>query len=557
MSGEGSSATDARLFPALPNVGGSFSSADKEWILDEVSKGLRAHRPRLASAIENQAFYDFASDRYYPRREAETEFDFAGRPKRQSGFVQQAVDRLCEHTYNPGPQRTVIGDGLAESLLSQVWETNHIDCVMQHAEMQATLNDVCAVQVKCTNDPYKPVDLQLWGSDEFTVFTDPEDPRNAFAVCTIDRYNQRTRYRVWFADEIYTYMTDQFGQERSANRKPLVDSRGNEISTEAKLQVDSPERNTYGCIPFAFLHYRAPVRQFWTPGAGTFLRKAELRINDRLSELDELIAKYGRPIGVFRNVSPLFTPEVGPGRFMRLNRGGTGYTGEGYADSGEPSAEYLQAQLAIEGEWLDLEKYMKQVATAVNLPYSALELQYDDAPSGISLIIKSAPLLTRARQRRPIYQLAELALAKCILIASGNHYGHIELVSSAKTIELILAWAEPRIPIPGPDRDQSDEWEMQVGIKSRIHVCMERYGLNHDQAIERLKQVADDEEIAKSVLPQELTPPASETMPSEEQDQRAEDKAQSQADITQGAESGHETDNADVTGPQNTAEASD
>ena len=166
------------------------------------------------------------------------------------------------------------------------------------------------------------------------------------------------------------------------------------------------------CIPFAFLHYRAPVRQFWTPGPGTFLRKAELRINDRLSELDELISKYGRPIGVFRNVSPTFTPEVGPGRFMRLCRGGTGYTGEGYADGGEPSAEYLQAQLAVESIWVDLEKYMKQVATAVNLPYSALELQYDDAPSGISLIIKSAPLLTRARQRRPIYQLAEMCLAQ-------------------------------------------------------------------------------------------------------------------------------------------------
>ena len=99
---------------------------------------------------------------------------------------------------------------------------------------------------------------------------------------------------------------------------------------------------------------------------------------------------------------------------------------------------------------------------------------------------------------------------------------------------MLLAWAEPRIPIPGPDRDQSDEWEMQVGIKSRINVCMERYGLNHDQAVQRLKEVAEDEEIAKAVLPQELTPPASETMPSEEQDARQEQQAD--ADATRGAE---------------------
>jgi len=513
--------------------------------MKEVESGLRNHRPRLASAIENQAFYDLESDRYQPRREAETEFDFAGRPRRQSGFVQQAVDRLCEHTYNPGPQRTVVGNGLADSLLEQVYDTNHIDCVMQHAECQATLNDVCAVQIKCTNDPDKPVDLQLWGGDEFTVFTDPEDPRQAFAVVTIDRYNQRTRYRLWFEDEVRTYLTDQYSADKTAGARI------------AYPQSGKGDPNPYGTIPFAFLHYRAPVRQFWTPGPGTFLRKAELRVNDRLSELDELISKYGRPIGVFRNVSPTFTPEVGPGRFMRLCRGGTGYTGEGYADGGEPSAEYLQAQLAIESIWLDLEKYIKQVATAVDLPYTALELDYQDATSGIALIIKSSPLLTRARQRRPIYQLAEMCLARKILAAAGNFYGHADLMEQAKQLELLLSWAEPRIPIPGPDRDQSDEWEMQVGIKSRVTVCMERYGLNRDQAIEHIKQVAEDEDEVKQILPQELTPPASETMPSEEQDQRQEEQAQSQADITQGAESGYEQGQSNATGPQTTSEASD
>ena len=94
---------------------------------------------------------------------------------------------------------------------------------------------------------------------------------------------------------------------------------------------------------------------------------------------------------------------------------------------------------------------------------------------------------------------------------------------------------------------------MQVGIKSRINVCMERYGLNHDQAVQRLKEVAEDEEIAKSVLPQELTPPASETMPSEEQDART----QQQYDDTTGAESGYEESQSNTTGPQTTSEASD
>ena len=73
---------------------------------------------------------------------------------------------------------------------------------------------------------------------------------------------------------------------------------------------------------------------------------------------------------------------------------------------------------------------------------------------------------------------------------------------------------------------------------------MERYGLNRDQAIEHIKQVAEDEQAIKQLLPQELTPPASETMPSEEQDQRQAEQAKAAAeagpDETQGSESGYE-----------------
>jgi Phage portal protein, SPP1 Gp6-like len=523
---------DLRLFPALPNQGQSISSDDRDWIIREVQGGLRNHRPRLAAAIENQAFYDLESDRYQPRREAETEFDFAGRPRRTSGFVQQAVDRLCEHTYCPGPQRTVVDDEDAQELLEQVWETVHIDALMHHAEAQATLNNVCAIQVKASNDQDHPIDLQLWGGDEFTVFTDPEDPRKATAVVTIDRYNERTRYRLWFDDEVQTFLTDQYSSDKTAGARVAYPTK------------NGREKNTYGCLPFAFLHYRAPVRQFWTPGPGTFLRKAELRINDRLSELDELILKYARPIGVFKNVSVAFTPEVGPGRFMRLNRGGTGFSGDGFADGGEPSVEYLQASLAIESIWVDLEKYMKQVATAVNLPFVALEIEYGDAPSGISLIIKEWPLLNRAKNRRRIYQMAETSLARTMLTCYGNHYGQTALATSAPNLELVLAWAEPSIPVPGPDRDQLDQWSLEHGLKSRVSVCMERFGLTRQAAIEHIKQMADDEQEVTQLLPQAEQP---EEFPGV--------KKEPQEDDTQGASG--EAEEQTTNGPINITKVSD
>ena len=97
--------------------------------------------------------------------------------------------------------------------------------------------------------------------------------------------------------------------------------------------------------------------------------------------------------------------------------------------------------------------------------------------------------------------------------------------------------------MPGPDRERADEWEMQVGIKSRIQVCMERYGLSRDSAIEHIKQVADDEAALKAAAAPRATPPAAETMPSEEQDARKairRSRRRTWPDDTAGSESGYE-----------------
>ena len=158
---------------------------------------------------------------------------------------------------------------------------------------QATLNDVCAVQIKCTNDPDKPVDLQLWGGDEFTVFTDPEDPRQAFAVVTIDRYNQRTRYKLWFEDEVRTFLTDQYSADKTAGagwrcrpgtgrRTPMAASPLPSFTIE--LRYDSSGR---------------------LDRARSCVKRNSGSMTDSV-ELDELISKYGRPIGVFQQCQSHF-----------------------------------------------------------------------------------------------------------------------------------------------------------------------------------------------------------------------------------------------------------
>lgn len=86
---------------------------------------------------------------------------------------------------------------------------------------------------------------------------------------------------------------------------------------------------------------------------------------------------------------------------------------------------------------------------------------------------------------------------------------------------------------------------MQVGIKSRITVCMERYGLTREQALDHLEQVAKDEADAAKVGPPKVEPVAP-TMTDDEVD-RKEAAAQAQVDQAQ-ADVGKSGDAADDDG---------
>jgi hypothetical protein len=477
-----------RLFP-FPSSPSIDAALDRRAIIKEVQNGLRNERVRLSDAGENQAFLDLDGERYTPRREAETEFDYAGRMKRTTGFVHQCITKLCEHTYNPGPQRNATDATGADELLQDVYEQCHIDALMHEAEELSTTNDVAAIEIKATNDSDRPIELQLWGAEEFAVFLDPRDQRKAYAVVTIDRYDEQTRFRLWFDDVVHTFVTKK------------AETGNSDTGVLAYELTNSPEENTYGGLPFSFVHYQMPVRRFWTPAPGTFLREAEKSLNSQLSELAETIQKFNAPVGIFKNVSAEFNPEIAKGRFLRLVRSTAGYDGDGFSPTGEPSAEYLQASLAVEQIWHDIQQTMAQIAEAIGMPPSALRLDYSDAPSGLSLIIRAFPLLTRARQRRPIYQWAESELGRTILRCYGSHYDRPDFVVAGKKLRLLLSWPEPRIPVPGPERDTADQWEMSIGAKSRVDVIRERYGLTRDQAIERLKQVKEDEDEADTIMP--------------------------------------------------------
>ncbi len=455
----------------------------------EVKHGLPNERKRLDAADENQAWYDHDAERYLARREAESEFDFEGRPKRDSGLLRECVEILCDHLYNPGPTRQLKEEGAAAEFLAKVYEQNLFNSLMQQADLLSTLNDACAIQVDAGDGNFKerPIDLLIWSGNEFHAWTHPNNPRKPVAVCTIDRFDMQERRRLWNEVEVRTYVTDRLQDGQTS---------GGRVAREVDRQP-----HDYGRIPFAFTHYELPTRYFYAPGIGTFLRKVQERVDDRLSRLDESIQKHLNPIPVAEGVGPDWNPVVEPGRFVRLGPPAfAAITGDFSTPSPTPRLSYLQVKLDIAGAWDDLVRYINQALEAARVPLSYARMEQTGTASGIALIVEQAPLWNRARKRRVPFAHYETEIARAILTCAGNHYGRPELTAAGAGPSLLLGWPEPTITTPGADRDHSDAWRMQMGLASRTQILMERDGCSRDQALRKLEQVARDRADERQIL---------------------------------------------------------
>lgn len=447
-------------------------------IEQEIRSGLPSERERLTAALRNLDYYNLENERYIAIREAESPYDYRNRPKRTLPIVRQVIGIMAEHLYNPGPARRVEGDSLVSAWLEGVYADNHIDSLFQAADAFSTLNDAVAFQVAATGDESRPIRLHLWTAEEFAVWTDPEDPIRPTAVCTISRFDARTRYQVWDHETYRTYYTKQWD--------PAMTTGGR----LAEIAPGECGENPYGVLPFSFVHAETPVREFWTPGIGTALREANARIDNELSQLAEAIQFYANPIPIATNVDERWRPVIRPGSFLHLPRTmPRSIVGE---TPPTPTLHYLQSSLDINGLWRDIESHLTSVLEGLRVPIAAARLDASAYRSGIAIVAEQAPLLSRARHRQRAYMRYETDLARTCLRVAGAYYDRSDLAALADRLGLVLSWPEPMIPVPGPDRDAADSAELEMGLASRVQVLMRRRGLTREQAEAELEIIDRD-----------------------------------------------------------------
>ena len=177
---------------------------------------------------------------------------------------------------------------------------------MGEADELATLNGYAAIQIDASEGVFaeRPVTYRLWGREQLAVWPSRVNPNTPAVVCTMDKEDLRTRYRLWSDTEVWTYLT-----------KKAEETAGGRVAW-----LESQETHDYGCLPFSFVHYRLPIRQFEVSCPGEFLHKAEIRIDNRLNALDNAIQKHINPIPVAEGMPADWKPTVEPLRFIRLPR---------------------------------------------------------------------------------------------------------------------------------------------------------------------------------------------------------------------------------------------
>ena len=476
----------------LPSVGAD--AIDLAAVRKEVERALPNEQERIHDALTNTDYYNGQTDQYIDYHESESVYDHTSRPKRTSNLTRRVVEILCEHLYNPGPRRRIEASPTADTWLQEQYEHNAVDALLHEADSLATLNDVAAIQVAALGGPGAvddpeypeaatpdaPLTFHLLGSEEFAVWLDPAQPTKPWAVCTVTRFDERRRFQLWTKDIVETYWTRK-GQEAPSGRPVAV------------IVPEESGPNPYGCLPFAFIPYQYPSRSFWVHGPGTQFRHAHHYLDNRLSELALSIKYYSRPMGLAYNVREDFRPMIRPGGFQHVPRKLAG------TDNPEARVEYLQAQIDIAGEWMDIQGYIDHTLEMAGVPRSAIRLEQSGAVSGVAIVAEQWPLITRTKARQRPFNRYEAELAKVALAVGGAYYGRADLIAASVKPMLQLAWPEVEISLPGPEKDAADDWELGHKLRSKIQVLMERRGVTRDQAIAELEQVVEDEELLISM----------------------------------------------------------
>jgi hypothetical protein len=487
---------------------------DQAAIEEEIRGGLKNElgRDRRASRLEEAR----SNDLYYDGQfEQDTQsWGYDDKSLVTVLLMRRVVELLTANLYRKGPERSWQGLDNATAALQSIYQANAADALWQEADRLTLINQVAAIQVEPDPDgtdasPYK---FYLWGGNDVVVWLDSDDARKPGAVATLDLFDNSRRLRLYTEAERVTYQT--------AKLQPLQTSGGT-----AFREVDRAP-NPYGLLPFAFAHSSFPARFFWTPAPGTVLRQLNYHVNYRLTlAADDVI--HNRPRGVIEGT-------LGDFRFPDNPRAGEWISIPSISDAGggvmgDPRASYITCDFGYLSQDLEqLQTLLDRALEMLGIPAASIRLEQSSTQSGVALMAEQVPIVLWSEARQRPFAWYEQGLARLIARMAATEielYG-LPDVAGATVEEWLAASQQPihvKYPamqpdLPGPARDQSDQWLLDNQLTSRTRLVMERFKMTDDQATDYLAKVAEEltteAELfgpANQAWASSMTPPMTET----------------------------------------------
>ncbi len=460
-------------------------------VRSEILAGLPNERSRLDDAMFDLEFYEGDFSRFPPRPSGQS-YD-SKRYLRTTPLMQRIINVLTDYLYAKGPQRTLADQPEATEWLNNTYKCNGVDSLFQSAEQLSAATRLAAFEVAAATDPKRPIEITVWDGSQLAVWCHPDRPLEPIAVATIDLYDQQRRIRLWTDKDLETFTTDKWNP-------------GSPNGATAYESIKK-EPNPYGFIPFSFVHWRLPIRDFYTSSPGTMLRQINDGANFFLTEHSDCIRYNTRPVIVLKNVRPGWQPPkpIRPGDVWDL-------PGDDDAEeSGKQDAAYLQSDVGFIGAgWDDFNQYIDLTMEMNGVPPAAVRLVQDAASSGIQIVVEQIPLILWAKKRQRPFGRYEQSLACLTLRVGAKHLGAqtfdgyrvtaAKLEAAVSNPELTLRWPDMWPDIPGDDRDKSDQWRLDNGLTSRTKLLMQREQLTRDEAEAELEEVAEDLERERKLF---------------------------------------------------------
>lgn len=466
---------------------------DYRSLVSEIESGLKNESSRLQDSRDNRRFADGHFEEY-PTRVENASGERADY-RRTTRLFGRIADVLTQHLYKRPPTRTIANHPQATEWLRRLYRRRAVDAKWAEADRLTVIGDVAALQFAGSDDPASPLLCHLWPADQLVVWTDPDDPTEAEAVATLDFYDASRRLTLWTEETRATFVTPKQGatQTQGGTAWRLVREEPNPYRT-----ADGSE----GLLPFAFAHFRFPTTDFWQGGPGNGLRRFNDHVNYRLDSSGDALRFSRFPIGVASGTDPSWTPptQVKPGMFLRLPGDPGDAAGNGQTQA---NLSYLTPPLGwVESDWMDLNSYIDRCLEDEGIPPGTIRLS-NQATSGVQLIVEQAPLLAWAEARRVPFGRYEERAAKTAIAVAASHLRNngrpdamLEAAAADPDFALGMHWAPLYVQLPGPERDRTDEWRLEMGFASKLQLLMEREDLTREQALEQLRQVqADNAEL--------------------------------------------------------------